>query len=136
MVWRSLQLVRATLAYSLIALLIAVPAVQAQSQVVHPSELKSAIEKASASRKKNLDQVRSFFSSKPVTQALSRTAITSDRIDRAVSTLTPDDLAKLAQRTQKIQSDFAAGALTNQELTYVVIALATAVVILVIVAAD
>lgn len=127
---------RATVVCTLVFLLISQQGLIAQSQVVRPSELKDAIEKAASSRQKNLDQVRSFFSSKPVKTVLSKASIGSDRIDRAVSSLSADELAKLAQKTQKIQSDFAAGSLSNQELTYVVIALAAAVLVLVVVAAD
>ena len=127
---------RALVVCSLVFLLISQQGLIAQSQVVRPSELKDAIEKASAARQKNRDQVRSFFASKPVKTVLSKASISSDRIDRAVSSMSADELGKLAQRTQKIQSDFAAGALSNQELTYIVIALAAAVLVLVVVAAD
>ena len=121
---------------SLVFVLISQQGLLAQSQVVRPSELKDAIEKAASARQKSLDQVRSFFSSKPVKAVLSKASISSDRIDRAVSSMSTEELAKLAQRTQKIQSDFAAGSLSNQELTYVVIALAAAVLVLIVVAAD
>jgi hypothetical protein len=127
---------RAMVVCSLVFVLISQQGLIAQSQVVRPSELKDAIQKAASARQKNLDQVRSFFSSKPVKTVLSKASISSDRIDRAVSSMSAEELAKLAQRTQKIQSDFAAGSLSNQELTYVVIALAAAVLVLVVVAAD
>jgi hypothetical protein len=52
-----------------------------------------------------------------------------------VATLSPEELARLATKTNQIQTDFAAGALTNQQLTYIVIALGTAVLVLLIVAA-
>jgi hypothetical protein len=42
---------------------------------------------------------------------------------------------RLVARTDKLQHDVAAGALSNQQITYILIALATAVIILVIVAA-
>ncbi len=61
--------------------------------------------------------------------------IDAGQVTKAIPTLTDEDLARLAQRAASAESDFAAGALSNQELTYIVIALATAVVILVIVAA-
>jgi hypothetical protein len=127
---------RAMVVSSLVFVLISQQGLLAQNQVVRPSELKDAIEKAASARQKNLDQVRSFFSSKPVKAVLSKASISSDRIDRAVSSMSTEELAKLAQRTQKIQSDFAAGSLSNQELTYVVIALAAAVLVLIVVAAD
>ena len=127
---------RAIVVCSLVFVLVSQQGLLAQSQVVRPSEMKNAIEKATAARQKNLDQVRSFFSSKPVKSVLSKASISSDRIDKAVSSMSADELAKLAQRTQKIQGDFAAGSLSNQELTYVVIALAAAVLVLIVVAAD
>ena len=47
---------------------------------------------------------------------------------------TPDEeLARLAARTDKVQRDMAAGALTNQQITYILIALGTAVLVLILV---
>ena len=56
-------------------------------------------------------------------------------MQKAVATLSPDELARLASRTNQLQRDFAVGALTNQELTYIVIALAAAVIVLIAVKA-
>jgi hypothetical protein len=136
MVLRLLHLARVSLVYSLVAALLTPQLLQAQSSIVQPSELKNAIEKASLNRARNLAQVRSFFSSKPVRNALSKTGMKPDRLNEAAASLSPDELARLAARTQKIQADFAAGALSNQELTYIVIALAAAVLVLIVVAAD
>ena len=49
--------------------------------------------------------------------------------------MSDEDLARLAAQSEKLQKDVAAGALTNQQITYILIALGTAVIILVIVAA-
>jgi hypothetical protein len=57
------------------------------------------------------------------------------KVRQAVSFLSDEELARLAARATRIENDFAAGALNNQQITYILIALATAVVILVIVAA-
>jgi hypothetical protein len=89
---------------------------------------------AAQTRQKNLDDVRSFFSSEPVRAALKTGKVDYQKVDKAVATLDADELARLAARTSQIQKDFAAGALTNQQLTYVVIALASAVIVLLIVA--
>ena len=59
----------------------------------------------------------------------------SSKIEKAFPQLSDEELARLALQTDKIQNDLAAGALTNQQLTYMTIALATAVIILIIVAA-
>jgi len=135
MTFRLLPLARTFLVCSLVVVLISPQIVSAQNKVVQPSELKSTIARSAATRQKNLDQVRTFFSSKPIQTALSTTGIGGERLERSVSSLSDADLAKLAERTQRIQNDFAAGALSTQELTYIVIALAAAVLVLVVVAA-
>ena len=108
---------------------------RSQPQIVSPSEMRQAIERSAEIRQKNLAQVRSFFSSEPAKAALKSARIDYQKVQRAVSTLTADELTRLAARTHTIQKDYAAGALSNQELTYIVIALAAAVVVLVVVAA-
>jgi hypothetical protein len=107
----------------------------AQGQVVSPSELREAVRNAAAAKQKNLDQVQSFFADAKVQAALAKGGMNADRVQKAVSTLNADELARLAARTSQIQNDFAAGALSNQDLTYIVIALAAAVLVLIIVAA-
>jgi hypothetical protein len=106
----------------------------AQAPVVSPSELRRALETAVGARQKNLDDVRSFFASDAARTALKTGKIDYQKVEKAVATLSADELARLAARTNLIQKDFAAGALTNQELTYIVIALATAVIVILIVA--
>ena len=132
---RLLQVVRISIVACLMAALVTPQMIQAQSSIVQPSELKGAIERASAVRQKDLDDVRSFFASKPVRAALAKTTMNPDRINKGVASLSPEELSTLAQRTRKIQADFAAGAMSNQDLTYVVIALGAAVLVLIVVAA-
>ena len=119
----------------ILALLTAPQFVAAQAPSVSSSELRQAITAAAQTRQKNLADVRSFFSSQPARDALKTDKIDYKKVDKAVSVLSPDELARLAEKTDRIQQDFAAGALTNQELTYIVIALGTAVLVLLIVAA-
>lgn len=128
-------LVRSSIICSLVFTMASAATLQAQSSIVKPSELRDALKNEAGTRQKNLDQVKSFFGSEPVRKALSATAMDSSQIQRALSSLSPDEVAQLAARTQKIQSDFAAGSLTNEQLTYIVIALGTAVLVLLIVKA-
>jgi hypothetical protein len=106
----------------------------AQSAAVSPSELRQAVTGAAQARQKNLDDVRGFFSSEPARAALRTGKVDYQKVDKAVATMSPEELARLAASTKQIQKDFAAGSLTNQQLTYVVIALGTAVLVLLIVA--
>jgi len=122
------------LAMSIVVVLLIPQFVAAQAPAVSSSELRKAIETAAQIRQKNLDDVRTFFSSEPARAALKTGKIDYQKVEKAVGTLSPEELARLAARTNQIQKDFAGGALTNQELTYIVIALATAVIVILIVA--
>src|SRR5262245_38451704 len=101
--------------------------VVAQAPTVSSAELQRALVAAAQVRQKNLDDVRTFFGSQPVRDALKSGKLDYRKVEKAVATLSPEELARLAERTNRIQQDFAAGALTNQQLTYIVIALGTAV---------
>ncbi len=123
------------LSLTLVFLLLIPQVVAAQSQAVSPSELQKAMSEAARNRQKNRDDVQAFFSCEPVRHALKTGKVDYQRVQKAVATLSPDELARLASRTNQLQRDFAAGALTNQELTYIVIALAAAVIVLIAVKA-
>jgi FKBP-type peptidyl-prolyl cis-trans isomerase (trigger factor) len=103
----------------------------AQGPVVSQDELKQALTDAAKTRKENLDQVRTFFSSEQSREAFKTAHIDPERVQKAVSSLDDNELSKLANQTRHIQNDFAAGALTNQQITYILIALATAVIVLI-----
>jgi hypothetical protein len=107
----------------------------AQGQSVTAAELRDAVKQASSGRQKSLEQVRSFFGDPKISKILATAHIDANRIQKAVSTLSGAELEKLAARTAQIQSDFAAGALTNQQLTYIVIAVGAALLVLIVVAA-
>jgi len=129
------QLVRTSIVSFLVFTLASSQFAQAQTSIVRHSELRDALKKASDTRQKNLDQVKSFFESDPVHKILVTSPFQSSQIQKAIAGLDTDELAKLASRTQKAQNDFAAGSLNNEQLTYIVIALATAVLVLIIVKA-
>ncbi len=103
-----------------------------QTPIVTGAELREAIVNSAKVREENLDQVRKWFSTDLGRKALTLANLKSDRIEKAVSMLNAEELARLAMQTRQIQSDFAGGALTNQQITYILIALGTAVVVLVL----
>ena len=123
------------LVFSLSFFLLISPTLSAQTQSVSPSELKEVIRDAAKTRQKNRDDVQAFFSSEPARKALKGAKIDYQRVQTAVGTLSPEELARLAARTNQLQQDFAGGALDSQQTTYAIIALATAVLVLLIVAA-
>lgn len=87
------------------------------------------------SRSEKVDQLTEFFQSPAASQALAKAGIDAGKISKAVSSLDNESLESLTARALVAQRDLSAGALNNQQLTYIIIALGTAVLILVIVAA-
>jgi hypothetical protein len=126
-----IQLLVITLSF----LLMIPPVLAAQTQAVSPLELQAAIKNSAQTQEKNRKDVEAFFSSEPVRKALKVGKIDYQRVQTAVATLSPDELARLAARSNQLQQDFAGGALNSQQTTYAIIALATAVLVLLIVAA-
>ncbi len=103
-----------------------------QGPLVSQDELKQAMVHAASVRQENLKQVRGFFSTNEARRILKSAHIDAGRVDKAVSGLDAEELAKLAAETRQVQTGIAAGSLTNQQITYILIALATAVIILVL----
>lgn len=107
----------------------------AQEHIVSPADLHKDQVDATKTRQSNQAKVEEFFNSKRAQETLKKAGIEPRKVTQAVAQLDDDELARLAERTDKVQRDFAAGALTNQEITYILIALVTAVIILVVVVA-
>ncbi|HEX2520785.1 MAG TPA: PA2779 family protein [Terriglobia bacterium] len=106
-----------------------------EDHLVSPTELHDTLTKSAQTRQKNLEKVQRFFSSERVRKTLDSTKIDLKKVENTVHQLNDKELARLAAQAEKVQADVAAGALDNQEITYIIIALATAVLILVIVVA-
>ena len=64
-----------------------------------------------------------------VKKALKTTRIDPEKIQKAVPSLSDEELARLAAQTDKVQRDIAAGALNNTQITYIIIAIATALLV-------
>ncbi|MGH9398378.1 MAG: hypothetical protein ACRD18_16320 [Terriglobia bacterium] len=106
------------------------PQLQAQDHVVPESTIHQALVNSATTRQNNITQVEKFFSSQPAQAALKKGRLNLRQVENAIPSLDNQELAQLAKRTQKIQNDFAAGSLSNERLTYIVIALATAVIVI------
>jgi hypothetical protein len=110
-------------------------AVSPSQQAVSPSQLHEAIMDAAKTQQQNRSDVQAFFSSELARKAMKVGKIDYQRVQTAVATMSPEELTRLAARTNQLQQDFAGGALNSQQTTYAIIALATAVFVLIIVAA-
>jgi hypothetical protein len=109
--------------------------VRGEEHLVSPSDLHDTLAKSAKARQTNLEKVQRFFSSERVRQKLTSTKTDLKKVENAVPHLNDEELARLAAQTEKVQADLAAGALDNQQITYILIALAAAVLVLVLVAA-
>jgi hypothetical protein len=101
--------------------------------IISTGDLQKAVRAAALTRQDNLAKIDQFFASEPARKAFETFKLDPVRVSQAVSFLSDEELARLAAQTGKLQHDVAAGALTNQQITYILIALATAVIILVLV---
>ncbi|MGA8184798.1 MAG: hypothetical protein WB819_14285 [Terriglobia bacterium] len=119
---------------SLIAVLVFAfqsPLAAAQNHVVSPAELQQATASTARTRQQNIARVNKFFSSEQAQKSFKAAHLDPVQIKKAVPSLSDQELARLASRADKAQKDFAAGALNNQQITYILIALGAAVLVLI-----
>jgi hypothetical protein len=123
-------------AFFTLTLLIVLPrAGSADDHVVKPADLQKVIEDSARARHDNLEAVTRILSSETGARTLRTAGMDSRKVEQALALLGDAELAALAQKARTVDSDFEGGSLTNQQITYILIALATAVIILVLVAA-
>ena len=116
---------------SLLVLIVALPQnVFAQApHLVTPAELHRELLTAARMREQNRQTVRQFLSSEAGKNALRVVHSDPVEVTRAIATLSDAELAQLAQRADKSQRDFAAGALSKEALLIVAIAVIVVVII-------
>jgi len=107
----------------------------AEKHIVPLAELRQDTVARDQKRAADLVEVGKLLDLAPVQKVLKRGNLDAGQVRQAAALLDESELSRLAARASQVRSDIEGGALTNQQLTYIVIALATAVIILVIVAA-
>ena len=116
----------------ILAMMCQIPAsVLAQSHVVTPADLQKEITQASETRQNNINTVRQFLSTPRAEKAMKSARIDPREVRAAVSTLDDQELARIASRADKAQSDFAAGTLGERDLLLIIIAIAALILIIV-----
>jgi len=125
------QFVRVFTACTL-ALVFAIPQdAFAQNHVVSPAELQSATIASTQGRQRNVETIRQFVSFPTAEKALKSAHIDAKQVKDAVSRLSDQELAQLAARSSKAQSDFAAGTLSDRDLIIILVAIAALILIIV-----
>ena len=131
MMSRPMQLMRAVTACTL-ALMFALPVgLAAQTHVVSPSELQKEVLATTQTRQKNLKTVEDFLTSPAAGKALDTAHMDPQQVRTAVSTLNDSELAQIASQAEKVQHDFAAGALSERDLLIIILGIAALVLIIV-----
>jgi hypothetical protein len=107
----------------------------AQEHVVSPEAIQQQLVRSAAERSQNVEALNQFFGSASARKTLKNAGMSSDEVKNAVAQLSDQELARIAGKANRAQQDFAAGALTNQQITYILIALATAVIVIILIKA-
>jgi len=104
---------------------------EVSDHLVSPSTLQKATVGASQQRERNLATLKTFFSSDKARQALESAHMNSEQVNKAVASLSDQELAQLATRAAKAQADFAAGNIDNRDLLIILVAIAALILIIV-----
>jgi hypothetical protein len=104
-------------------------AAQDKDHVVSLDELKSDAAKPAETRGANEAAVRHLLQGEAGQQALKQAKVDYAKVDRAISTLSDDDLATVAEKSRAADHDFAAGGL-SQTLIIVIVLIVILIVVL------
>lgn len=121
----------------LLLAMFAVPAsfaADTQTQVVSPSDLQNQAVNASKTREQNLKTVQQFLSSDIAVQTIKNAHQDPEQIKTAAASLSNQELANLAARSQKAQKDFAAGSLGKRGLAIIILGVLVVILIVVLAA--
>ena len=103
----------------------------AQSHVVSQADIHKELINAKQTRQKNLQKVERLMASDEALKALESARVKPEQVNAAISTLSDDELARLASRADKLDEDIAAGRLSDRDLLFVVLGVVALVLIIV-----
>jgi predicted neutral ceramidase superfamily lipid hydrolase len=123
-------------AFALLSL-IAVPALRAQqttpdAHLVSPDQLQQQVQKTSATRQANIENLIRFLSTPAAEKAMHDAKVEPVQLRTAIPTLSDQELANLSQRATQAQGDFAAGTISNNTLLIIILVLVAVILIAVI----
>ena len=103
-----------------------------RDHVVSLDELKSDAAKPAQTRDANEAEVRHLLQTEAGQQALKQAKVDYAKVDKAISQLSDDDLATVAEKSRQADHDFAAGGL-SQTLIIVIVLIVILIVVLALV---
>ena len=102
------------------------------THVVSPSDLQKQVVNQSQTREQNIQKIQTFLSSGTAQNAMKSAHVDAEQVKNAVPRLSDQELANLAQRTDKAQADFAAGYLDTRDIVLIVLGVVVVILIVVI----
>jgi len=94
---------------------------QDKQHVVSLSDLNKDAARPAQARQANEEALRTLLSSGTAQKALKSSNLDYQQVDKAVGQLNDDDLARLAERSRRAQSDFAAGRISDRDLLWIIV---------------
>lgn len=125
------QFARSLTSCALIPLLALPSALPAQVHVVHPAELQRELEAVASARRHNTEVLTEALSSPTAQKAFEYAGINPARVKTAVSSLSDQELARLAARSETARKDFAAGRISDRDLLIILVGVAALILIIV-----
>jgi hypothetical protein len=125
------QFLRTLTVCTLVISLAATQNMVAQAHIVTQGDMQAAILAAAQAREKNREKVVSFLSTPKSVKALETARVDIKLVKSAVSSLSDEELAKLAARADKAESDFAAGRISDRDLLWILVGIAALILIIV-----
>ena len=126
--WQSVRLLAACFLLTLCS-----TGILAQTHVVSQADIHKELVNAAQTRQQNLEKTRRLFSSDETRKAMEAAQMSPEKVGAAISTLSDDELARLASRADKLDQDFAAGRLSDRDMLIVILG-AAAILLIVVVA--
>jgi hypothetical protein len=103
-----------------------------EDHFVTSQAMQDELTQSAAQRQKNIDAVRKFLSSPIADRAIRDAHYNPEEVRKAIPTLTDDELADLAARSNQVQQEFVAGSLTKTELALIAVAFVVIIVVIVV----
>lgn len=100
--------------------------------IVSSKALQQQVESSSATRGKNVENLRQFMSTPTAQKAMRDAKIDPVQVQNAIPTLSDGELANLSSRATDAQQKFSAGALTNNMLTLIIVLIAVIIIVAII----
>jgi hypothetical protein len=124
--WQSIRLLAACFLLTVCA-----TSIMAQTHVVSPSDIHKELVNSAQTRRENQQKVKDLFSSEKTRKAMEAAQINPEKVDTAISTLSDEELARLAARADNLDKDFAAGRISDRDLLIIILGIAALVLIIV-----